>query len=337
MVVFERLLLTVASTGRCNIYTLVLERLLLTRSRREQKFRHDKEKMKNPQSAFLCAALAFSITGCLPGGIFLPAPVPHNDRPAIRGILLENGRPLSRQNVEAVSFTDGPPQSCSNSDARAETSYLGEFEILGDRDLLTLWWGNGPNGFTICLPETGDGAVWSTHLKRSEFPPFIPEHVDVMCNLVRGAVLSCITSLDDAKMVDCTDDLDYDPLTGWLDAVERMPFSGRCVSFHDNGQLLERADFVQGIRVGLWTGYNEIGGRDDQSYWIDGRRRRETVWYPDGQMFRQTHYRATADERGRPVRHGLNTVWMEDGSIDSKICWIDGVEFDIPPDNCYFV
>jgi hypothetical protein len=292
--------------------------------------------MENIIRFFVYAALACSVSGCLPGGIILPAPIPHNDRPAIRGILLENGRPVSRQIVEAISFTNRPPRSCGKSGSRAETNYLGEFEILGDRDLLTIWWGNGPNGFSLCLPEADNNAVWSTHFKRSGFPPFVPEYVDVMCNLVEGAALSCITSLDDTKMIDCTDGLNHDFSRGWLDAKKRTPFSGRCVSFHDNGQLLERADFVRGIRVGLWTGYDENGIKDHQSYWIEGRRRRESVWYPNGQIFRRTHYRATADERGQPVRHGLNALWTDDGSVESQKCWIDGSEHDIAPDECYF-
>ena len=136
-------------------------------------------------------------------------------------------------------------------------------------------------------------------------------------------------------MADCTDDLDLEHAEGWLDAKTRKRFTGRCVSYHDNGQILERAEFIHGERVGPWVVFDENGLRDYQSFWIDGRRRRESNWHQNGQMFRQTHYRATADEKGLPVRHGLNTVWNEDGSIDYQQCWVDGVKQDVPQEKCY--
>ena len=280
------------------------------------------------------AGLAVATVGCVPGGMVMPVPAPHNDRPTVHGILLQDGLPMAGQVIEATSYSGRPEDSCESAVARSETSFVGEFELAGDKDLITLWWGQGPDGLMLCLPNLN--AVWATPMVRSELPPFIPGEVFLMCRLLPGNVLNCVSSLDDNSMIDCADDLDYEYGEGWLTASERTPYTGRCVSHHDNGNLLERADFVEGVRIGLWTGYDETGRRDHQSYWLNGRLRRESVWHENGRMFRQTHYRSTADERGLRVRHGLNTVWDSDGSIESEVCWVDGVESNISPESCWF-
>lgn len=134
----------------------------------------------------------------------MPLPFPHNDRPAVRGILHEDGRAAAGVTVRAAGFdnhdTTGP-LSCEDYDAEAITDYRGEFEIRGDKDLFTIWWDAGvygPNSLALCVAGAGDSAVWQTWFKRREFPPWLPGEVRLTCDLrAERTVLHCAVSSDE--------------------------------------------------------------------------------------------------------------------------------------------
>ena len=134
--------------------------------------------------SYFCGLTLMSVlAGCLPGGMFMPVPIPHNDRPAIRGVLLEHGRPMQREHIHVASFSDQLSVSCEAVDGGTETNYMGEFELEGDRDLFTLWWDPSFEVLAICLPSDGAHAFWSTSLERDVLPPFLPEQIDAVCHL----------------------------------------------------------------------------------------------------------------------------------------------------------
>jgi hypothetical protein len=268
--------------------------------------------------------------------MILPVPVPHIDRPMIRGTILMEGRPVVGAVVQISADVDRVPVGCGDSQEELTTSRFGEFEFAVDRSSWTVFWSAASAGLAICLPSIVQGPLWTGLIKKIELPPFLPETIDITCNI--GGIDSevCVTSLRDTTMPDCDLDLDYQHPYGWLDVKTSEPYSGRCVAFNDNGTISERSDFINGKRIGPWNWFFDSGTRELQYFSIDGRNRRTTTWYENGQMSQQMHYRSTSNEKGFPVLHGLNTAWHENGKIEIQSCWKDGLKVEIAPEKCVF-
>ena len=154
-------------------------------------------------TARLALLLAGCVTGvlsagCLPGGIIAPLPIPHNDRPAVHGLLYEDGLPVEGVTVRAAGFDNGSssgPATCDAYQAEATTNHRGEFEIRGDKDLITIWWDagdTGPNSLAVCELEAAESAAWQTWFQRLDFPPWLPSEIDLTCTLQNDrTVLRC--------------------------------------------------------------------------------------------------------------------------------------------------
>ena len=102
-------------------------------------------------------ALAFVVSACLPGGFIAPAPVGHVTRPALWGLIVENGVPL-----EGVDVLVGPwgADVCEDPEFSAITDSNGRFGIKVERSAWTVFWEFDPTfDLKICIDSTGRRAL----------------------------------------------------------------------------------------------------------------------------------------------------------------------------------
>ena len=286
-------------------------------------------------SAWLVIAVP-GLSGCVPGGVIVPVPLPHVDRPMVYGTMLKDGHPLAGAEVRIKTDAGGVKSGCEQPDFTTITNRFGEFELPADRSFWTVFWTYSESELSVCISGISETAVWNERISIANYPLSSAKEIELTCNVVDKNAVDCATSLHDKEMPNCTDDIDIQYPDGGIDVKTGLLFTGRCVDYYDDGALLERSDFINGIRVGPSIAYFESGNREYQNFYIDGRRRRTTVWYENGRMLRQTHLRSTTDEKGRPVWHGLHTLWTEGGTLELQACWKDGVETKLAADSCWF-
>ena len=95
---------------------------------------------------------------------------------------------------------------------------------------------------------------------------------------------------------------------------EDKPFTGRAVSFHENGQKKEEGAFKDGQPIGTHTLWNENGQKQMEGEWVDGQKHGTwTTWY-NGQKRREGTYKDGQ-------QHGPWTYWNEDGSLDRTVTY----------------
>ena len=137
------------------------------------------------------------LAACAPGGVIMPAQIPHYDRPAISGVLLNDDGPAVGRSIKAIAFVDQGPKDCSSKGATTRTDENGRFEIVEDRDWITAWWGQGGyHVVALCVLDAPNLAMWLTILERSSTPPFLPARIVVTRRLDAEDKPTCVRDYD---------------------------------------------------------------------------------------------------------------------------------------------
>jgi antitoxin component YwqK of YwqJK toxin-antitoxin module len=111
---------------------------------------------------------------------------------------------------------------------------------------------------------------------------------------------------------------------------------GAWTAWHENGQVLERGAYREGVEDGPWQWWYEDGRPMAEGSWIEGARNGPwTFWREDGHVMMQGHYTSGVgdgvwtlyDESGykqaqgpfeQGVASGYWTVWNADGSLNTE-------------------
>jgi len=101
----------------------------------------------------------------------------------------------------------------------------------------------------------------------------------------------------------------------------RVPFTGVFESFHENGQLWERGNYIDGELDGLFEFFHKNGQLDCRENYKNGQREglRE-VFY--GSSFDRVNWKDGN-------LHGLCEAYSEDGQLIEKVCFKNGLEVDM--------
>ncbi len=129
---------------------------------------------------FVAALLA--VAGCVPGGLLIPAPYPHTDRPGVSGRVHANGEPLAGVKVAAAVDAD----ACVEPDVTAITDADGRFQIDEDRAMWTIFWSDYGFVLSLCIrPENQPAAATFSFGKYERFS------IDLDCESRPDGELDC--------------------------------------------------------------------------------------------------------------------------------------------------
>ena len=96
------------------------------------------------------------------------------------------------------------------------------------------------------------------------------------------------------------------------------PFTGKAVSFYDNGQKEAEVNYKDGKRDGLWTRWYKNGQKKSKGNCKDGKRDGLwTDWYENGQKKSEENWKDGKLD-------GLGTGWYENGQKRAEENWKDG-------------
>lgn len=162
------------------------------------RFRPNREgRVKTAQTICQVAILSLWTSGCVPGGLILPVPAPHINRPAIYGVVLVNDRPAEGITIRSGRFSGRERPSCGHPHAETTTDHGGRFNLAADRSSWTVFWGSPAHGVAVCLSTSEPAVIWSRLLEKSVLPPFYPDAIKLTCHIARQGMTSCLSSLDD--------------------------------------------------------------------------------------------------------------------------------------------
>ncbi len=103
---------------------------------------------------------------------------------------------------------------------------------------------------------------------------------------------------------------------------ENIPFTGKAVHFHPNGQQSWEGNYVNGKTNGLFATWNDNGQKLSESYHVNGKHEGlYTMWFPNGQKLSEEHY-----VNGK--LDGLSTIWRENGQKFLEEKYVDGIDAD---------
>ena len=92
-------------------------------------------------------AATLLLSGCVPGGLFMPAPIGHTDRPAVSGRVQAGGEPIEGMQIAVAVNGD----ACDEPDATRATAADGSFRFDEDFSYYTLFWGEWLFELSICI------------------------------------------------------------------------------------------------------------------------------------------------------------------------------------------
>jgi len=101
----------------------------------------------------------------------------------------------------------------------------------------------------------------------------------------------------------------------------QVPYSGRSVTFRENGQLASAGTYKDGRKVGLWVGWYSSGTKSGERNFKDGKLVTENIWYENGQKESEITYKD-----GKFV---TRNNWYENGQKKSELTYKDGTLWSV--------